>query len=192
MKIRTILWAAIAACVPAAMATPITFTISTTGSGTLGATVFTDATLTFTQISDTGLVSACGTGIVCAPEVTSNTVTISGLGTFTVDDSTQFFNNTGTTTVGFFDAVQSDLLDVSDPAFATYDLQSALGPITDTIVSVPFTSVVTDGGTLAFTGDSENGTFDAVLGTAPEPGSLLLMLAGAIPLGAGLLRRRRR
>ena len=35
------------------MASPITFTISTSGSGSIGALAFTDGTLTFTAVTDT-------------------------------------------------------------------------------------------------------------------------------------------
>jgi hypothetical protein len=52
-----------------ATAAPITFTVSADGSGTLGGTSFTNALITFTQVTDTTLLTTCS-GYPCAPDVT--------------------------------------------------------------------------------------------------------------------------
>jgi len=190
---RIILWSslAIAGLVPA-MATPITYTISATGSGTLNGNPFTDATITFTQMGDTANVFTnpnlffCGPAVVCAGNETTNTVAISGLGTFTLTDRTGFFDNNGNGSLGISDNnLLHDLLDESDSAFDSYGLTSALGPIVDSIESISstFTDEPTSAGPLTVSAFSGDATFQAVGGSSvPEPSNLLLIGAGLLVL----------
>jgi hypothetical protein len=183
LKIQTALLLALAG---SALASPITFTISTSASGTLGGTAFSDNTITFTQVTDTSLIANCGgPGIMCSPIGPGNTVTISGLGTYTINDETYFYDNSSVSGAGFTDA-GGDVLDEVDPAFATYLLQTAIGPIFDTQVLNSYTGMSTTGGILSYTGNSLDATFTAVTGSssAPEPGSLGLILMGAFGLHA--------
>ena len=75
-----------------ALAAPITYTISGTGTGTVGATPFTGAAYT------------------------------------TITEPIIVFDNQNVSTFGF-GRPGSDLLDLNDPAFATYALATNLGPI---------------------------------------------------------------
>jgi len=192
MNGRAIFWGALAVAGWAG-ASPITFTISTTGSGSLGAATFTDATIVITAITDT-------TFILNGPPVTGNqgnespevgdtdTVTIVGLNTWTLTDPVLFYDDR---TFGIVGALDYDagintllnLLDISGTAFSTYDLKSSIGPISDPLANGSGTFLVpTSGGGLSFTTNSTNASFQAVTSATPEPGSLGLMLAGAIPL----------
>src|SRR5271169_2372208 len=75
-----------------AMGTTISFTLGVIGTGAVGGTPFTNALMTFTQVTDTTLISnACG--VLCAPQVTTNTVTIAGVGIVTLTNETFFFDN---------------------------------------------------------------------------------------------------
>jgi hypothetical protein len=181
---KIILWAALAAL--AVSASPITFTISTSASGSLNGTAFGDNTITFTQVTDTTLVGTCFGNDLCPPESTSNSVTISGVGTFTITENTVFFDNPNTQ--AGFDIQNQDILTERDPVFATYNMTTALGPIFDVVVAAASGGIATTGGNLIFTGNSADATFTAVTGStsAPEPGSVGLILIGAIAL---LIRR---
>ncbi len=185
MKIRVILWTTLVLA-SAAFAAPITYTISTTAGGTFNGGSFSDNTITFTQVSDTSLVGTCFGIDFCPPVSTTNTVSIQGIGTFTVTDSTVFFDNPNG--VAGFDDTGVDALTEDDSAFKTYNMQTALGPIFDTADASSFVGISTTGGNLSFTGNSLDATFTAVTGTAtPEPGSVGLIMVGAIAL---LVRRK--
>lgn len=187
-----------------ATGTAITFSISQEAvSGTLGATPFTDALVTFTQVTDTSLISALAAcGYPCAPDVTTNTVTIQGVGTATLTGGTYFFDN-AINLFGITNESGSALLAAEDaPPFDTYNMLTAFGPTTYSFwlgSDVPPFGLPTSDGplTLSWNTDQQS-TAQACLGggcsssSTPEPSSLGLALLGAIQLTAGLLRRRRR
>jgi hypothetical protein len=200
VKITFILAAALAALL--AVATPITFTISLeAASGTLNGTAFLNELITFTQTTDTTLISSGTCGFPCAPNVTTNTVTIQGVGTETLTGGSFLFDN-GINLFGITNELGTALLAAEDiPPFDTYNMQSAFGPTaygffpSSSVVNVP-----TSGGTLSleWNTDGAEPTAQACLASScaqssstPEPGSLGLALLGAIPLAAGLLRRKR-
>jgi hypothetical protein len=198
---KAIIWSALAIAGWAG-ASPITFTISTTGSGTLGALAFSDATIVFTAVTDTtfilnGVPNQIGdAGSATSSPQNTFTVSILALGSWLLTDPVDFFDDRTKGFAGFQDLnetldVITDLLDESDPAFSTYDLKTSLGPISDSIANGTgiFTSVPTTGGTLAFTTNSTNASFQAVgPSSVPEPGSLGLMLAGAMVVGFKIVR----
>ncbi len=198
MRIHAILSAA-AVVAGLAVASPITFTISTSGSGSINSATFTDATIIFTAVTDTtfilnGAETIGDIGNSTSSPQGTDTVTILGLGSWTLSDPVFFFDDRTTGVVGFSDLEPPDtfvdLLDISGTPFATYDLKSSLGPISDPLANGTgtFTNIPTSIGTLAFTGNSTNASFQAVSAGVPEPGSLLLVLIGA--LGLHTLRSR--
>ena len=183
-----------------AMGETITFTISATGSGTLGSTSFTDQIVTFTEVTDTSDITNPCLGSIyaypCAPNQAGNTVTIGGIaGTQTISGDTFFFDN-AINLVGISDAFYQTYLSAEGTADgATYGMTTAFGPESAGYYTVGSSTLATSGGTLSLTSFSGNATFSAVLGSptsaAPEPGSLGLALVAVIPLAAGLLRRRK-
>ena len=183
-----------------AMGETITFTISATGSGTLGSTSFTDQIVTFTEVTDTSDITNPCLGSIydypCAPNQAGNTVTIGGIaGTQTISGDTYFFDN-AINLVGISDAFFQTYLSAEGTADgATYGMTTAFGPESAGYYTVGASTLATSGGTLSLTSFSGDATFSAVLGSStsavPEPGSLGLALVAGIPLAAGLLRRRK-
>ena len=93
-----------------------------------------------------------------------------------------FFDNPNPVevTLGFSSVThQRDLLNVTDPTFATYDLSHARGPIpTTATVLWQNTDVSTSAGILHVTSlSTANVTFTAVT-TVPEPSTLMLAVVG--------------
>jgi hypothetical protein len=194
---RLILAGAIAAL--PATASPITFTISQQAvSGSLNGVPFSAELVTFTQTTDTTLISSASCGFPCAPAVTTNTVTIQGVGTETLTGTSFFFDN-GINVFGITNALGSAFLGAEDvPPFDTYNMKTAFGP-----TAYPFfggssvVNVATSGGPLSISwnGNSQPTAQACLAGTCsqsstPEPGSLGLALLGVVPLATRLLRRR--
>jgi hypothetical protein len=166
-------------------AAPITFTISTSASGNFNGTAFGDNTVTFTQVTDTASLTNCTSSWLCAANVTTNTVTIAGVGSGIVTDFLFFFDDPTNGKIGIFDdTVGSIVLEESNSAFNSYNMQTNLGPIFDTINVSSFSNLSTSGGNLTFTGNSLDATFTATTSSAPEPGSFVLILAGGVFLHA--------
>jgi len=195
----TFILAAALAALPA-MAETITFTISAQGSGTLGATTFTNQLVTFTEVTDTSdITNPClGSiyGYPCAPSQAGNTVTIGGIaGTQTISDDTFFFDN-AINLVGISGAFgQTYLSAIGTADGATYGMTTAFGPESAPYYTVGSSTLATSGGTLSLTSFSGDATFQAVLGTTtpattPEPGTLTLLGSGLLGLVHRLRRRR--
>jgi hypothetical protein len=197
----------------AASAGPITYTLTTTASGTLGASSFTDALVTVTLTGDTSNVTP-GTGFITGALVNPGTATVSifGLGTATFTASIGIlstFNGTAAflggsgsgVLIGQFVGPLNDPTDITgilvqeSPVFFGYDLRSSFGPLSSRGgSSAPDPSAVfpTTGGTLNFTAppfDTGTTTFTAV--ATPEPGTLLLFGTGFVSLVGGRFRRQR-
>jgi len=177
-----------------ATAGPITYTASFTASGTVNGTPF-DGAVTFTLSSDTTLVFGnCdgSSGIFCTPNGTA-TFSIQGIGAGTFTDPFNVFDNQNIAVAGFTDDAIEDILDLSNTAFATYDLKSAIGPLNTTYFFVDTgASLGSTLGNVVIDSYSGTPTFTATLGGAtPEPASFVLFGSGVIAL-AGVLRRKLR
>ena len=188
----TFLLTALLTALPA-MAQVITFTISATGSGTVGTTAFSDATITFTQVTNTSaIVDPCMTySYPCAP-VATNKVTISGVGTETLSAGSYFFDN-GINVAGITNAPNYTYLGGENSSLATYNMKSNFAPTAFPIYSTGVSNLSTSGGALDITWGDGDATFKAALGSSPtpEPATFGLMLTGAGLLGLLMVTRKR-
>lgn len=189
-----LLAAALSAAVPSA-ATPITFTTSVTGSGTIGGQAFTDRLITLAGVGDTSDQSGFFfPGDYQIPGVTAS-LSVAGLGTFGVTDALRLFVNQGVPDVGVTDLTADDaLLFTTSAAAASYDLTTSIGSITGAPVYLaPYSSVGTSGGAFTLAGVSGAATFQAEIGAGavPEPATWGMMILGFAVLGSALRGRRR-
>jgi uncharacterized protein (TIGR03437 family) len=119
-------------------ATPITYTLTTTASGTLGASSFTNAAVTLTLTGDTSSVAA-GSGSASGHLVNnvSATVNISGMGAATLTDSIVLISTFDTVFDGFYGVLAVDnatgtgILLQEGAIFHGYEL-GPFGPVTGT------------------------------------------------------------
>ena len=177
-----------------AIAGPINYTETFMASGTVNGSPF-DAQVTFSFSTDTSLIfgNCLGFGgLFCTPNGTAS-VSIAGVGNGTFTDPFFVFDNQGASVAGFSDAAMEDVVDLSNPAFATYDLKSSIGPLNSTYfftdTGASFGSTL---GTIVFNSFSGTPVFQATTGpTTPEPGSLVLFGSGMVGL-ATILRRKLR
>jgi hypothetical protein len=192
-------------------ATPISYTISTTATGTLGSSPFTNAAITLTLTGDTSTV-APGPGTLSGFLVNPGNakVTIAGLGTATLTGPIEVastFNQTSymglppTVVIAQLDNPAgtdgTGILWTLSQSLLGYNLQTAIGPVSGS-GSVANEGPVdgffpTSAGNLQFAagqgGGAGTSTFTAAVtvAAAPEPGSLALVVAGI----AGILGRYR-
>jgi len=174
------------------LAVPIIYTFEGVGVGSLDARTF-EAEFTITMATDTaGIVEVVpGAFDVEGP----STIDIFGFpqGTFLIP--TRVFANDNVDAVGFSRARSiggADLVDLFDPVFNGYHLNTDFGPIVepDPVAVNQFANVPLDIGLLTFN-TIDIVTFTARTGQeAPEPGALGLLALG-LAAGAGWLRRRK-
>ena len=177
--------AALGLCTGLANATPITYIEQATTTGSLAGVAFTNKLTTITLVGDTANVTGIG---VFTNSIGTFTFSISGVGSGTFTDSLFVLDNQTFTNASFSDGTQNKfILGTTAAIFASYDLRSAIGPITGAVTANnPIGTFPTTGGTLVLTSASGNSTFTAI--TTPEPISTALVGIGLAVLG---VRRRR-
>lgn len=152
-----ILLFAIAGTLAPVHAVPITYTVAATGTGSLGASTFTNALVTITLTGDTSGVTGTGPFFNAGP----TTVNVAGIGTATFTNLIQVFDNlAGVAGIEDF-GVNLDILDTSNAAFTSYDLKSAIGPLSGSSLFNPGALFPTDLGNFSLTSVG-NSTFTAI------------------------------
>lgn len=202
-KLFMVAMAVLAGTATQAHAAIITYTAVATVSGSLGPTLFTSAVATIEFTSDTAT-AHIKTGV---PDLWINTgtgtITITGAGTATFMAGPLVFSEQGGPThdcssvigcfagIGAGTPVGPTLLGVINASFFSYDLTSAIGPVTGPSVSNASLSVPTSVGPLQFT-SVDNASFTATTAAptaVPEPARLSFMGIALIAL-IGLTRLR--
>lgn len=205
MQRFVVIFAAIGILGGLASAEPITYTLTTTATGTLGASTFTDASVTVTLTGNTSNIAFGPSPLnVFLVNPGSATINISGLGTSTFTDSIEILSSFDTLVFGGKSAVVIAQLDnpagtsvsgiavEEGTAFFGYSLQGPFGPISGTggAASGPANIFPTSAGNLQYTiqppilGPS---TFTATV--VPEPTGMMLLGMGLLGLIGLHLRR---
>jgi hypothetical protein len=170
-----------------AAAEPITFTESFNATGTVNGNPF-DANVIFSLITDTTLITGSG-GLFVTPDGVAS-VTIQGVGSGTFTDPFYVFDNQNVSVAGFTDVNIEDIVDLSNSAFATYDLKSAIGPLDSSFFFVDIgQGLGSTLGTIVLDSTSGTPTFAATTQATPEPGSFLLFGSGIVGLAAAIRRK---
>ena len=173
-----------------AEAGPITYTEQATASGTLDGTPFTNALVTLTFAGNTANVTF--NGVLFANFIGTTTVDVAGIGTDTFTHTVGVGDNQSNSIVGVFDFTRGrSVLDTTNSAFASYDLTTAIGPLSGESFITPSLTIPTNHGSfnLSTAGDS---TFTATTqpSPVPEPATLTLLGIGISGLiGYGWRRR---
>jgi hypothetical protein len=179
---------AILGCAAASAATVYFTDTIANASGVLDGTIFTGQTVTFVLTGDTSTITSPSSGVYIDPGAA--TVSVSSVGSDIFTDSMDAFDVQSVHEAGIVDAtISADLLDVVNSSFATYALNTSIGPLSGGSAGNSGISVyATVGGSFEFTSAlnvDHPASFTATL--APEPGTL-----GLIGSGIGLLLIRRR
>ena len=187
--IPILLVAGLSALPATSSAQPITYSFSGVGSGSLGASTFSNANFSFAMVGNVSDVvsspfTLCGVPFAAGINVITNLTaqfSISGVvsGTF---GGVYVWTRPGIPILGFGNCARSDLLDGGYTGM-NYDLKSSFGPQSAVIQDVSqFNNVTTSIGTLSYSAVSAL-TFRADVSTVPEPSTYALLSLGLVVVG---------
>lgn len=167
-------------CAAALPASTIQYVESGQLSGTLGTTNLNDVSFVFTFIGNTANITGNGSDSnPYANTALSNTFTIgSSNGSFT--GTVEVGDINASSLIGFGNSSLTGYIAFLNSVAATYNLASAVGPLTETS-SYSGGSLTTSLGTLNITG-AQDLSFTATIATAPEPSLLGLSAFGLLAI----------
>ncbi len=192
MRLRFLVAALVLCAGMSASASPITYTVSDTASGSLGGVAFTNALVTLNFYGNTSNVT--GGGGFYTNSVGTGTVQIgSGPAVNFTDPNLEFFVNqtyTSPTAAAGIGGSSGSILDVFSDVFKTYNGTTPIGPV----VGAPFinagSATATANGAFIINSAGSSATFLATAGTVtPEPSSIALFGTGMLGI-LGVVRRR--
>jgi hypothetical protein len=160
----------------------IVVTETTTASGTLDGSNFVDALLTLTITGDTNNLMNDASDFFSI--VGAGTVSVAGVGSDTFTDVVEATDTHDIMGAGISDVTTNHaILFTLNPAFATYELTTSIGPVTGSGLSNPaFITFATANGSFSVASIGSV-TYTATVGSVPEPASVGLLLAGLAGLG---------
>lgn len=176
-----------------ASATILTYTLSGTGSGSIGGNAFTNTSFAFTLVGDTAAYSQLSaSSFVIDPLNSASFVIGSTSGNFSIPTRLGTFNNGNGVFFSRSSSIGgSDLFDFTTSS--TIDISTVFGSVTATSIFAlnQFTNVSTTAGLLSLD-TATNVVFSngPTGGTVPEPASWAMMIGGFGLVGAAMRRRR--
>lgn len=173
-RLTTVAIAAFLSIASSAHAAGITFIFEGSGRATLDTSSF-FAVFTITTTADTADITSFGSGN--AVDNATASIDIQGVGVFDIITPTRVFANTDNNTVGFSRSSGADLFNITDNAFAGFDLTQSIGPVDSLGQLLQWDSgdVMTTGGVLFFESFQTDARFTAIVDSeVPVPAAALL------------------
>ncbi|QDV38317.1 hypothetical protein [Tautonia plasticadhaerens] len=185
-----------------AVSATVTYSISGLASGSVAGNPFDDSSFVIEVLADADDVTRIdgvgpnGDDVVFAVQALVASISIEGVGSGTIDEEMLVFVNQTRQGAGFSLgrvpdlSTISDLIDVEDPGFSSFDLTGPFGPVVDPapILFAAFNGIATTLGPITVSSLEGPATFTAST-AIPEPSSLALLALPAV-LAAGRLSRR--
>lgn len=175
-------------------ADPITYSFSGTASGNIDGAPFSNTRFTILFNTDTQTVNGLTPyGFYTIEDDLSSTIELAGIGSGTFIENKRVFLSTTSSVLGLGRGVigpgAGDLLNITNPSFATYDLKTTLDPLfVGAPLNLQFTDQTTTMGSVTIT--SANSIVFAA-NVIPEPASAIMLLMGG-PIIAGYRSIRKR
>ena len=176
-----------------ARADTIDYIFSGIASGNVNGTAFSNASFTIDLTGDTNTVFNPPFFSSIFENLGAATISLAGFGSGVFTTPHGVFDNQGVPVAGFSHVnagqISADELDISNSAFATYDLTTAIGPLSVSLATLSLSNDPTTIGTVTFS-TASNLSFQATTAAAvPEPATYVTMF---LCLGSIIVMRHRK